>query len=276
MDPLNATYLDTSNGNWCDSLLCSYAFLRHSWQTQWVGLPKLVNHCVDNLNLLSVKGDPEVQNLVEAALSIAHHIEKEKGCGTDNPEPSYHNRLHFAESLTTMTLQCNLEVRHGAKLDMTWQAALLLMALAHDFRHSGRVNQLVSEIEANSVRFLIPILMSKNVDSIWIDRIRNVILRTDFSLVKENHSRVAGRPFQWDLEWATVLLNEADVMASASHIFGPLNSIALSLEWKAIDYPPFANVATEMGRRQFLSTLEFSSYSGRLLSSGILEPIRKS
>jgi hypothetical protein len=273
MDLFNATYLDTSKGNWSSSLLCSYGFLRHSWETEWVGLPKLVRDCVNYLNLLTAKEDPEVQNLVEAALAIAHHIEEEKGCGTENPEPSYHNRLHFADSLTTMTLQCMLEIRHGAEPDLRWLAALLLMALSHDFRHSGRINRHVSEIESNSVQFLIPILMSKNVDRIWINRISDVILRTDFSLVKENHSRVAGRAFQWDLEWATVLLNEADVMASASHIFGPLNSIALSLEWEAINFPPFATVATETGRRQFLSTLEFSSYSGRLLSADISGPV---
>jgi hypothetical protein len=270
MDHLNAAYLDTSSGQWSRSLLSSYAFLRRSWQTDWLGLPMAVSYCIDYLKLRTDCVDKEVVTLLEAALAIAEQIENEKGCGRDTPEPSYHNRLHFAESLTTITLQCGLEIHNGAKPDKAWQAALLLIALSHDFRHTGCVNRHVSDIESITVNFLIPLLNSKKLSTIWIDRICETILRSDFSLVKENHARVAGRTFQWDQAWATVLLNEADIMSSASEIFGPMNSHALSLEWQAANFPPFATVATESGRRQFLSSIQFSSYSGQLLSCGIL------
>jgi hypothetical protein len=109
-----------------------------------------------------------------------------------------------------------------------------------------------------------------NLSKAWIDRIDTVILRSDFSLVQENHARVAGLPFQWNTDWATVLLNEADIMASASADFGPALSQALSKEWEAIQFAPHATVATESGRRQFLSNIQFSSYSARTLSVGLL------
>ena len=110
------------------------------------------------------------------------------------------------------------------------------------------------------------------MSEVWIERIRTVILRSDFSLVGENHARVAGRRFQWDTDWATVLLNEADVMASASADFGPALSQALSKEWEAVKFAPYATVATESGRRQFLASIQFSSHSAQTLSAGILAP----
>ncbi len=270
MSPLNAHYLNTSNGDWVRGLLSSYAYLRHSWQTDWLGLPKVLEYCAEYLKLSTNSEDKDVHTLLKTAFAIAELIENEKGCGTGTPEPCYHNRLHFADSLTTITLQCGLELENGASPNTAWQAALLLIAVGHDFRHSGSVNRHVSDIESASVNFLIPVMTSMGVDEIWIERICAVILRSDFSLVKENHLRVDGRSFLWDNEWATVLLNEADVMASASADFGPMLSNALALEWKAINFPPYATVATESGRRHFLSTIQFSSYSGRLLSCGLL------
>jgi len=272
MSLVHASYLNTSGADWSRSLLSSYEFLRHSWQNSWLGLPKVIQYCAEYLKLPTNGENEEVQNLLAAAFAVAFQIENEKGCGIDTPEPQYHNRLHFADSLTTITMQCALEVRNGAKPDVAWQAALLLIAVSHDFRHSGRVNRHLSDIESTSVNFLAPIMKSMQLDEVWVERINTIILRSDFSLVKENHSRIDGRAFEWDSDWACVLLNEADIMASASADFGPMLSNALSLEWKAIEFAPHATVATESGRRQFLSTIQFSSYSARKLSAGILAP----
>lgn len=267
-----ARYLDLSDANWSACLLSSYANLRHSWSTQWIGLVKVVQDCAAFLQLPGTPGDSQTRLLLELALTVARQIEAEKGCGIETLEPHYHNRLHFADSLTAITLQCSLELRQGAAPDSAWQAALLLIAVAHDFHHTGRVNRHTSDIEAASFEALLPLLSSAQLSAIWIERIRTVILRSDFSLVQENHVRVAGCPFQWNTEWATVLLNEADILASASADFGPALSQALSKEWEAIEFPPHTTVATQSGRQQFLSTAQFSSYSARTLSAGILAP----
>lgn len=108
MTSLSASYLDTSNGDWCHNLVSSYAFLRHSWHTDWIGLPQLIKYCSEYLKLEASGEDEEVGSLLAVALCIASQIESEKGCGIDTPEPFYHNRLHFADSLTTITLQCGL------------------------------------------------------------------------------------------------------------------------------------------------------------------------
>ena len=270
--PQQATYLELPGTDWRACLLSSYAYLRHSWQTQWVGLPKLVEACAAFLKLSAIPDDSQTPLLLDLALAAARQIEAEEGRGIDTPEPDYHNRLHFADSLTTVTLQCSMEVQQGAEPDTAWQAALLLIAVAHDYHHTGRVNRHTSDIESASVNALLPLMVSVNLSDVWIDRIRTVILRSDFSLVRENHARVAGLPFQWNTDWATVLLNESDIMASASADFGPALSLALSKEWEAIQFAPHATVATESGRRQFLSNIQFSSYSARTLSAEV-DPI---
>lgn len=235
-----------------------------------MGLPKLVEDCASFLQLTAKSEDSQTRLLLDLALAAARKIEAEKGRGIETPEPHYHNRLHFADSLTSIALQCNMEMQQGAVSDSAWQAALLLIAVAHDLHHPGRVNRHTSDIESASLNALLPLMTSMNLNKDWIDRIDTVILRSDFSLVQENHARVAGLPFQWNTDWATVLLNEADIMASASADFGPELSLALSREWEAIQFAPYATVATESGRGQFLSNIQFSSYSARTLSTGLL------
>ena len=264
-----ATYLALSGANWSSCLLSSYAYLRNSWQTQWLGLDKVVQDCASFLQINAIPDDSQTRLLLDLALTVARQIEAEKGCGTETPEPHYHNRLHFADSLTTITLQCGLEVQHGAAPDSAWQAALLLIAVSHDFHHPGRVNRHTSDIESASVNALLPLMTSMNLSEVWIARIRTIILRSDFTLVRENHARVAGLPFEWNTDWATVLLNEADIMASASAEYGAPLSVALSKEWEAIGFAPYATVATASGRRAFLANIQFSSYSGRTLSAVI-------
>ena len=265
-----AAYLELSDGNWSTCLLSSYAYLRYSWQNRWLGLAKVVQDCASFLQINRLPDHSQAHLLLELALRVAQQIEIEEGRGTETPEPHYHNRLHFADSLTTITLQCSIEAQSTAVADGVWHAALLLIAISHDFRHPGKVNRYTSDIELASVNALLPLMVSANLSEDWINRISTIILRSDFALVRENHARVLGRRFTWDIDWATVLLNEADIMASASLEFGPALSLALSKEWKAIEFAPHATVATESGRHEFLSNIQFSSYSARTLSAGIL------
>jgi len=232
-------------------------------------LPALLSHSFSFLNISGHSEDPTVLSLVGAARAVALQIEIEKGCGTDTAEPGYHNRLHFADALTSVALQCHVEALHNKPQDAAWQAALLLAGLAHDFRHPGRVNRHPRDIESATVEALLPFLEAANLTPVWIERITTLILRSDFTMAHENHARVRERAFAWDLDWATVLLNEADVMASASEEFGPALSEALASEWMAIQFPSHATVATQAGRRQFLAGIQFSSHSGRLLRAGL-------
>jgi hypothetical protein len=79
---------------------------------------------------------------------------------------------------------------------------------------------------------------------------------------------VAGKAFEWNLEWLCVLLNEADVMASASAKYGPELGQSLAQEWLLIDFPLHSSVASLEGRKNFLKQLIFSSPSSLVLGLG--------
>lgn len=279
------SFLDNAAGDWRACLDASLAYARHSWDGQqakpgnetpdgpWVGLPFLLNACADFLGVGGTAPTQLSAKLLAVARQVASQIEAEGGCGVGNAEPDYHNRLHFSDSLTTITLQIAIESAYWQVHDADWKAALLLIALAHDFRHPGRVNSMCAEIEQQSFDALLPYLLQHAIPQLWIDRIAAVIVRSDFSLVAENHRRVAGTQFSWCTDWATVLLNEADIMASASPVFGPGLSRALASEWQLIGFAPYQTVATEEGRSAFLKSIEFSSHSAGVL--GAAERVRQ-
>ena len=86
-----------------------------------------------------------------------------------------------------------------------------------------------------------------------------MILKTDPSLVGANHDKVAGRAFAMDLDWACVVMNEADILASATDVFGPALGEQLAAEWQLKNLPLHAIVATPQGRLGFLKSLRFST-----------------
>ena len=278
------SYLDNSAGDWRACLDASLAYLRQSWDGQrprpggsgdgeagWVGLPFLLDACTKFLEIGGAAASDSSVKLIAVARQVATQIEAEGGRGVDSAEPGYHNRLHFSDSLTTITLQAAIESqRPGVDSDSgdaDWKAALVLIALAHDFRHPGRVNSARAEIEQQSFEALKPYLQQHAVPALWVERIGAVILRSDFSMVADNHQRVAGQPFSWCTDWATVLLNEADIMASASPVFGPRLSQALAAEWELIGFEAYRAVATPQGRSAFLRSIEFSSHSAGVLGA---------
>jgi hypothetical protein len=75
----------------------------------------------------------------------------------------------------------------------------------------------------------------------------------------------SGKKFEWDLKWLCVLLNEADVMASASAKYGPELGESLAQEWQLIGFPPHASVSSTQGRKNFLNQLLFSSPASSVL-----------
>jgi hypothetical protein len=275
MDANRFAYLNKTALDWPRCLAHSLGYVRQSWATQWVGLPCLLEHCADFLHLNQATLTPTTACLLAAARELAIHIEAESASTSAAAEPPYHNRLHFADVLTAMTVQVAIEGAHckaqcegeGEGEGADWQAAMLLIALAHDFRHCGGVNAHAAQMEQQSFDALQPFLERHGLAPGWAQRIHTVIVRSDFVAVPENHRRVSGLAFAWCTDWATVLLNEADTMASASPIFGPAQGHALAAEWARAQLPAHGAVATAQGRRDFLNSLAFSSYSATVLGA---------
>ena len=261
-------YLNLKEDLWHECLESSYGFLRASWTGNWLGMPFVLIECLRFLNLQENNLSEAGRGMLAAAKSVAYEIEKHAENLSELEEPKYHNRLHFADALTSMSVQLSILVALKKEANQDWMACALLTCIAHDFFHPGKVNLVESEIEKQSVNFLKPILKSHSVPDEWQKIIDTVIVRSDFAVVHQNHAHVAGKAFEWNLKWLCVLLNEADVMASASAKFGPELGESLAQEWRLIDFPLHSSVASLEGRKNFLKQLIFSSPSSLVLGLG--------
>ena len=261
-------YLNLKEDLWHECLESSYGFLRASWTGNWLGMPFVLIECLRFLNLQENNLSEAGRGMLAAAKSVAFEIEKHAENLSELEEPKYHNRLHFADALTSMSVQLSILVALKKEANQDWIACALLTCIAHDFFHPGKVNLVESEIERQSVNFLKPILKSHSVPDEWRKIIATVIVRSDFAVVHQNHAHVAGKAFEWNLKWLCVLLNEADVMASASAKFGPELGESLAQEWRLIDFPLHSSVASLEGRKNFLKQLIFSSPSSLVLGLG--------
>jgi hypothetical protein len=228
-------------------------------------MPVVLSECLRFLNLHENQLSQAAMSMLGAAKSLALQIENQTQSPSNYREPKYHNRLHFADALTSMSIQLAILVELEKKANQDWTVCALLTCMAHDFAHSGKVNLFESEIEKQSVNFLKPVLLFHSVPNEWQQIIAAAIIRSDFSIVYQNHLNVAGQGFEWNLNWLCVLLNEADVMASASSIHGPQLGHALAQEWQLIDFPPHKVVSSFEGRKAFLKQLTFSSPASLVL-----------
>lgn len=258
-------YLKSEYDDWSICLEQSFAVLRKSWGSEWVGLPYLLSRCVDFLHLSTATSSSDAMKMLLTANAIAGRIELQCTQTSVEAEPKYHNRLHTADVLTSLSILVCIQSKIQADLDKDWIACALLSAIAHDFDHPGTVNQFESEIESKTTHQLQPFLLAHQVPSHWCKALECSILRSDFALVHKNHELVKGKKFQCDQDWLNVYLNEADVMASATTQFGPQLSDSLAQEWKMINFSAYQTVSTPIGRKAFLKQLVFSSEGSRHL-----------
>ena len=232
--------------------------LRSQWPNAWPGLPVVLNACVHRLwpQALPVSHSQAGQ-LLQAARSMAAHMEDL--AKASNYEPRYHNRLHTADALTAVCLLMQTTKEQAFTLSDEWAAALLLAVTSHDVLHPGGANAFVQEFEQRSARELRGITKGLKMDALWTERVSELILRTDPTLVASNHEKVSNAPFEMNLDWACVLMNEADILASATSRYGPELGQALAQEWALKNHPLHHVVGTPEGRLQFLSSLRFST-----------------
>jgi len=192
------------------------------------------------------------------ALQVAQDMEQAASEQPLEAEPCYHNRLHTGDVLLTMTTMLHtLGADTQNSETARWCAALLAAAAAHDYKHPGGVNQTMYEIESASWQKAMA--FANDLPLQWRQNLETLILGTDTQTVPDNHERIANRPFTWSAPWCQVLLNEADILISATAEFGPSLSKALSREWKRVGFAAHATVATPAGREQFLRSVRFSS-----------------
>lgn len=258
----------------------TYAGLRHAWAIHWQGLPAVVSGCLRWLAQQShPQCEPDAADLPQVLVGVAHQVEQlGRDMASDRREPAYHNRLHIADTLVSMTCllraQRLLEARQCAPLCVSELLCLLCM-LVHDLGHDGSINRVAGELEQRSVALFAPLLSAAGLASVSQQVIAELVLLTDPAGVKRVHAQCRGRASPCDVrggllpvEQMAVWVTEADVMASALPSPGLELTRALAQEWAVCAPAMSQRLLTARGRLGFLQNGAWFS-SGACVALGI-------
>jgi len=248
-------------------------------RAHWPGLPAVAQACMESLGLapaqlqakMKLVDNDDLSAMLRFVQEVAQGMEALGITWPEGLEPAYHNRLHTADVLLTVTALLHGQQATVQPAARPWVAACLAAAVAHDFGHPGGTNAQPFELESRSWQALAA--HTPALPQPWRGRIESLILHTDPLTVQANHLRVASQAFDWTLPWCQVLLNEADILVSASTRFGPGLSQALAQEWQRAGVAAHAVVASPAGRVQFLRSVRFSSPAARAL--GLPEQVQQ-
>ena len=241
------------------------ANLRQAWRSDWPGLPKVVQACLDQLGFSTTGNNRRCQAIFHCLQYLSSLMEREgKALAQENKEPPYHNRLHTADALVALTtlLLRSRAVSGPSKPSATeFEWLGLLAMLGHDFRHPGQINRYAQEIEKASVAHLHPLMSASGLTAADQHHVAALILWTDPLKAPILHQKWRGHK-NFDvrqLECMAILLEEADILASCLPQSGPDLSESLKQEWLRIHVAAAHSVATPAGRRGFLEAALFSS-----------------
>lgn len=253
-----------------DSLDFSLRSLRKRWPGPWPGLTLVFDRCLQRLGRASEGLPARLQALTDAAHAIAAEIERDglarmkKGL-----EPQYHNRLHIADTLVSMThlLLAQRLAAPAVPVQPVGDYLGLIIMLGHDFLHSGEVNRFPGDLESRAVAQLQPILKRHGVTARDCETIGHCILKTDPSGVRQSHELVVGRPFVADdRDCLVVLVTEADILASTLPATAQRQTERLAHEWSLLNLPAAKTLLQPASRVYFLEKAAlFSSPAAELL-----------
>lgn len=255
--------------------------LRYRWPHRWPGLAHVFKACLRRLGCdvdgqVSRSSDcskagtsQRFQVLLNSAMAIARLSEHQS---RRQNEPSYHNRLHTADTLISMTallsqtssIGCSDSRDHNTcsrAFDADHFAFMLLVMLCHDVSHPGKINRFRFANELHSLRIVFPLLTREGLALRDQQRLRQLIIHTDPAICAANHQKTIAKPLSLDDKvLQQVLVNEADITASVLPEFAASQGQALANEWND-DFPDLAaGVRSLQGRLYFLEhTAMFSS-----------------
>ncbi|QWE25974.1 3',5'-cyclic nucleotide phosphodiesterase [Polynucleobacter sp. AP-Ainpum-60-G11] len=189
-------------------------------------------------------------------------------------EPAYHSRKHFQDvclALTALLDQPIKPVQKKYDSHDSWEISredawlLLFCAIAHDFGHNGSTNKTPSELEKFSIENTRMFLSQSTPDPAEIKellakQIEPIILATDLStlsLLFAKFTEPTANPTRVDC--MSMLIVEADLLASALPMRGKLLGILLGQEWASSNPKAAVLVSSDQGRLQFLEYIRFIS-----------------
>ena len=153
---------------------------------------------------------------------------------------------------------------------------LLFCAICHDYGHNGSINKYPFELEKKSLGLVWAFLEQAPLSQIKkkeiINTIEPIILATDPKYLSTLLGKfVSGGNLQRS-DCLSMLMVEADVLASALPKKGKFLGERLSEEWQLTNPEAAASVKTDKGRLYFLENIRFISPQSHALG---IEDIRK-
>jgi len=188
------------------------------------------------------------------------------------PEPAYHSRKHFQDdclALTALLAQPITSIQ-SSDVENPWAIShedawvLLFCAVAHDFGHDGTMNQTPFQLEKSSIEKTRVFLSEGSHESGFVaalgDKMEPIILATDPSFLSSllaKFTEPSPKPTKTDC--MSMLLVEADLLASVLPMRGRMLGKLLGQEWESINPKAAAAVASDQGRLKFLEYIRFIS-----------------
>jgi hypothetical protein len=203
---------------------------------------------------------------------------------TNSIEPSYHNQDHFKDVCLSISLLLRAQTEIASSLDQaaSWKVSdqeawsLLLCGVCHDLGHDGSVNKHPFELEKRSIE-LVQEFLEKSSLTLFerkeiIGTIEPIILATDPRYLPTLlHKFITGNNLQRS-DYLSMLMVEADLLASTLPNKGKILSERLSEEWRLTNPDASVSVKTKKGRLYFLEHIRFISPHSSVLG---MESIRQ-
>ena len=192
------------------------------WPRNWPGIPMVFESCIKYLGDVP-KGSALSKRMSALRKCSCAVAERAENLGLEmkkaGREPAYHSRLHTALALVSLTAlllsQRKLSLSNQGSISET-EYLLMLTMLSHDIGHPGGRNSFPEEIEKTAIDLIRPILKTFGISKTDRERVEAIILRTDPRHVPSTHDIARTKAFNIeDNLWQCVLIQEADVMASA-------------------------------------------------------------
>ena len=187
-------------------------------------------------------------------------------------EPAYHSRKHFQEVCLALTVLLSqpLASTQKSEFDDPWAISredawvLLFCAVAHDFGHDGSTNEVPFELEKSSIEKTYTFLSQNSSAPDLIKKletkVESIILATDPSFLGALLAKFTGSTANFTrIDCMSMLMVEADLLASILPIHGKLLGKLLGQEWESSNPKAAASVASDQGRLKFLECVRFIS-----------------
>jgi len=207
----------------------------------------------------------------ELCLGLASRIDSHAG-SMGHPEPAYHSRKHFQDVCLALTALLSQPASSSQKSEPhnPWAIShedawvLLFCAVAHDFGHDGSTNKAPFELEKSSIEktrnFLSQNSYSPGLIGGLEAKIEPIILATDPSFLSTLLTKFTGTTANpTKIDCMSMLMVEADLLASVLPMRGKLLGKLLGQEWESSNPQAAASVSSDQGRLKFLEYIRFIS-----------------